>query len=322
MLHMRQGDFERAWQLSDAVLAARARLPCDHLPRHWQWVWDGRSLEGQRVLIRCYHGLGDTIQFIRYVPLVKAVAREVTVLAQRELIPLLDTVGGIDRLLPLETAEETLSYDVDVESMELAHVFRTTVETVPAKVPYIHAPKGVCRAHDKLAVGIVWAAGNWDRRRSIPASLLAPLAQLPGVELHNFQVGPALSEARQWPALMARWTDIVAEAALIRTLDLMISIDSLPAHLAGALGVRVWTLLHQKADWRWMEEREDSPWYPTMRLFRQQRAGDWRPVIASVAAELAKWSAARRRESDPRQSHRLTRSRKSTVISNEGRNLC
>ncbi|MGH7927017.1 MAG: hypothetical protein ACREQV_04405, partial [Candidatus Binatia bacterium] len=293
MLHMRRGDFAVAWHLSDAVLRARGALSCDHLPRHLQWIWDGRSLEQKRVLIRCYHGLGDTVQFIRYAPLVKAVAHEVTVLVQAELVPLLGTVEGVDRLLPLETLEDALTYDVDVEIMELAHVFRSTLETIPAKIPYIHSPKAARPARDKLAVGIVWAGGNWDGRRSIPVSLLAPLAHLPEIELHIFQIGPALAERRKWPAVLPQWNDIVTEAALIRALDLMISVDSLPAHLAGALGVPVWTLLHKEADWRWMEQREDSPWYPTMRLFRQQRAGDWDAVIAAVAAELASVSAAR-----------------------------
>jgi hypothetical protein len=291
MLHMRRGDFAAAWQLSDAVLCARRALSCDHLPRHLQWIWDGSSLEQKRVLIRCYHGLGDTVQFIRYAPLVKAVAREVIVLAPGELLSLLGTVGGVDRLLPLESAPAAQGYDVDVEVMELAHVFRTTVETIPAKIPYIHAPKAARAARDKLSVGIVWAGGNWDARRSVPAALLAPLARVPGVELHIFQIGPALAEPRRWPAVLPQWNGIIMEAALIRALDLMISVDSLPAHLAGALGVPVWTLLHKEADWRWMQEREDSPWYPTMRLFRQHRAGEWEPVIAAVASELAKRSA-------------------------------
>jgi hypothetical protein len=291
MLHMRRGDFEAAWRLSDAVLDARATLSCDHLPRHCRWLWDGRPLERKKVLVRCYHGLGDTIHFIRYAPLVKAVAQQVTVLAQAELMPLLATVPGIDRLLPLERSEDALAYDVDVELMELPHAFRTTLETIPARIPYIHSAKASL-AREQLAVGIVWAAGDWDRRRSIPPALLAPLAKLPGVELHVFQVGAALTERRGWPAALPQWRDIGEEAALMRGLDLMISIDSLPAHLAGALGVPVWMLLHKQADWRWMEERDDSPWYPTMRLFRQQRLGDWQPVIAAVASELAQVSAA------------------------------
>ena len=163
--------------------------------------------------------------------------------------------------------------------------------------PYSPSPCGRGKSEgsqNKLRVGLVWAAGDWDRRRSIPAALLAPLASVPGIELQIFQIGDALAEPREWDAVVPQWNDIVMEASLIRSLDLMISIDSLPAHLAGALGVQVWTLLQKDADWRWMEERADSPWYPTMRLFRQQRAGDWPSVIAAVAAELAKLSVASR----------------------------
>jgi hypothetical protein len=293
MLHMRRGDFAAAWRLSDLVLRARRGSRCEHLPRHCQWFWDGRSLEQKRVLIRCYHGLGDTVHFIRYAPLVKSVAAEVAVLAQPELIPLLGSIRGIDRLLPLEIEDTGLDhYDVDVEVMELPHVFRTTLETIPAQIPYIHSAAAYF-PRDKLRVGIVWAGGAWDRHRSIPASYMAPLANVPGVELQIFQAGEALAEPREWAAVMSQWNDIVTEANLIRALDLMISIDSLPAHLAGALGVPVWTLLQKEADWRWMEAREDSPWYPTMRLFRQERAGDWPPVIAAAAAELAKLTAER-----------------------------
>jgi hypothetical protein len=242
-------------------------------------------------VIRCYHGLGDTVHFIRYAPLVRTIASRVTVLAQSELLPLLGTARGIDRLLPLDTSEDALRYDVEVELMELPHVFRTTLGTIPAQIPYLHSGQAP-RQRNKLAAGIVWAAGDWDQRRSIPATLLAPLAKVSGVELHIFQVGEALAQRRQWDGIIPRWDGIVAEAALVRSLDVMISVDSLPAHLAGALGVPVWTLLHQEADWRWMEGREDSPWYPTMRLFRQRCAGDWQPVITAVAAELAKLSAA------------------------------
>jgi hypothetical protein len=271
------------------------------------------------VLIRCYHGLGDTIQFIRYAPLVKSRAVEVTVLAQSELIPVLRSAGGIDRLFPLEAGDAALDYDADVEVMELPHVFRTTLATVPAEIPYLQVNAGSNgatamgkaamtsasfngrgrgeRAHGMLRVGIVWSAGDWDLRRSIPAALLAPLANVPGVELHVFQRGTALDEPRSWPGVIEGWSDIMDEVRLMGALDLMISVDSFPAHLAGALGVPVWTLLQKDADWRWLEGREDSPWYPTMRLFRQQRAGEWRAVIARAAAELVSLSAARKNPS-------------------------
>jgi hypothetical protein len=292
-LHMRRGDFAAAWRLSDYVLRARQGMSCAHLPRHLQWVWDGRSLQGKRVLIRCYHGLGDTVQFIRYAPVVKALGSQVRVMAPGELLPLLSTVRGIDALAPLETTAGKWDYDVDVEVMELPHVFRSTLKTLPAEIPYIRVPPAPPLHSGSLAVGIVWSAGpGWNPRRSIPFSEIRPLARIPGVSLFILQRGAAAAEAIGFGTDIGT-DDIFAAARIMHSLDLVISVDSMPAHLAGALGVSVWTLLHKEADWRWMDEREDSPWYPTMRLFWQPGTGSWRPVIAAVAAELAKLSSRR-----------------------------
>jgi hypothetical protein len=294
--HMRRGDFAAAWRICDRVLREHASVPCSHLPRHQQWVWNGTPLHGKRVLIRCYHGLGDTVQFIRFAPLVREHAREVIVWAQPELIPLLRTMRGNDRLLPLHDGTPEVDYDVDVESMELAHVLRTTLATLPATVPYLHSPRAERTLDpDLLHVGLVWSVGNWDRQRSLSISALKPLLETPRVCLHVLQRGDAL---REWPrdvGLISGRDRIEETAAVMRALDLVISVDSFPAHLAGALGIPVWTLLLHEADWRWMIERDDSPWYPTMRLFRQPRDGDWTSVIAQVTSELAQRAACRER---------------------------
>jgi hypothetical protein len=286
MRHMRAGEWESAWRVSDQVLASHAGQPYWHLLRHEQWVWDGTPLDGKRVLVRCYHGLGDTLQFIRYAPLVKRIAAEVVVWAQPALVPLLRTARGIDRLLPLHDREAGVEYNVDVEIMELPHVFRTTPDTVPAGVPYLHADPAPLAKNGRLAVGIVWKAGEWDERRNVPYPLLAPLARIPGVELHVLQRGSGLAERRDGFGVLSGSDDPLQAARVMRALDLVVSIDSMPAHLAGALGVPTWTLLHADPDWRWMLGRDDSPWYPTMRLFRQERAGEWEPVIERIAAEL------------------------------------
>ena len=286
MRHMRRGELESAWEISDAVLRSRVGKPCWHLPRHQQYVWDGTSLEGKRILIRCYHGLGDTIQFIRYAPLVKAIAAEVNVWVQPELIPLLSTMRGIDRLLPLHNGEPELDYDIDVEVMELPHVFRTTLTSIPTEVPYFNVDPVTLSKDGQRAIGFVWRAGDWDERRSIPFSLLAPLAQIPGMTWHILQHGPGLMEWREGFGVISGSDDVLEAARIIGALDLLISVDSMPAHLAGALGVPVWNLLQMDADWRWMEGRADSPWYPTMRLFRQERRGEWEAVIARVCSEL------------------------------------
>jgi hypothetical protein len=128
---MRRGDFASAWELSDRILRARAGVPCWHLPRHEQWIWNGDPLGGKRVLVRCYHGLGDTAQFIRYLPALRRITREVYLWVQAELIPLVERVPGVDRILPLHDGTPEIDYDVDVEIMELAHVFRTTLDTIP-----------------------------------------------------------------------------------------------------------------------------------------------------------------------------------------------
>jgi hypothetical protein len=290
--HMRQGDFAAAWKVCDRVLQARASVPCWHLPRHLQWVWRGDSLREKRVLIRCFHGLGDTVQFVRFAPLVRRVAAEVIVEAQPALLPLLETVDGIDRLVPLTDGRPDVDYDVEVEVMELPHILRTSLATLPRDVPYVHAdecsPTTLARRNPgSLAVGLVWAGGDWDSRRSIPIELLEPLAKLDRVEIHALQRGPQLEHwPHAWGAVSGS-DDIAAAAGVMRALGLVITVDSLPAHLAGALGVPVWTLLHHAADWRWMDEREDSPWYPSMRLYRQPRPGDWPAVIARVRSELA-----------------------------------
>jgi hypothetical protein len=284
MRHMREGRWEAAWRLSDIALAQ----PRDwSLPRHLQKVWQGARIDGRRVLLRCYHGLGDTLQFIRFVPALRERAAEVTTWAQPALIPLLRTLPGIGPLLPLHDGAPQAEYDLDLEIMELAHLLRLTPAALPGRTPYLHPPR-----HPPLGpglhVGLVWAAGGWDATRSIPPCLLAPLAGIPGVVLHLLQRGVALDD---WPGAPARRSgsdDVMATASLMTALDLVISVDSMPAHLAGALARPTWLLLREGADWRWMQGRQDSPWYPSMRLFRQPRAGDWADVAGRVAAGLSR----------------------------------
>jgi hypothetical protein len=293
MRHMRRGEWEQAWRISDQQLAVRARESCVHWPRHLQYVWTGAPLAGRRVLVRCYHGLGDTIQFIRYAPLLKTIASETIVWAQPGLIPLLGSAAGIDRLIPLHDGTPQADYDVDVEIMELPHIFRTNLATVPVHIPYLHAePMSLPPSIDKRPkVGLVWKAGDWAEQRSIPFALLAPLAALAGVALFILQPG---ASAAGWNGEFGTFIGefgLSDYARAIRAMDLLISIDSMPAHLAGAMGVPVWTLLHTDADWRWMDDPGDSPWYPGMRLFRQRRAGDWETVIEDVMSALVAFSS-------------------------------
>lgn len=294
MQHMRSGRFDEAWKKSDADLKARAGKPCWHLPRHFQYIWNGTPIKGKRVLVRCYHGLGDTIQFIRYMPLVKAIAKEVIVWAQAPLIPLLQSVNGIDQLIPLHDGTPEAAYDVDIEIMELPHLFRTTPATIPSEIPYLHVePMPFFTDNNQLRVGLVWKAGDWDSRRSIPFSLLAPLATIPGLQLFILQGDAIAARWQEGFGIYHGERDLFDYARTIKNLNLLITVDSMPAHLAGALGVPVFNLLHAEADWRWMENREDSPWYPTMRLFRQEEQGNWEQVIERVKAELEQLVATR-----------------------------
>ncbi|MDB5315868.1 MAG: hypothetical protein JWO24_1712 [Rhodospirillales bacterium] len=282
---MRRGAWAEAWAISDAILTARASARDWHAPRHLQAIWDGTPLQGRSVLVRCYHGLGDTIQFIRFIPPLREIASEVTIWAQPELIPLLRTMPGMGRLEPLHDGTPEIVHEVDIEIMELAHVLRVTPETLSAEIPYLHPP--LTPSRDKgFAVGLVWAAGEFDPQRAIPLRLLEPLAELPGVTLHILQRGPALDERPQGFGIDLGSDDVLALASLMLSLDLVITVDSMPAHLAGALGVPVWLLLRHGADWRWMEGSDTSPWYPSMRLFRQPSPGDWGPVAREVVARL------------------------------------
>lgn len=290
---MRRGDFAGAWRVSDAILRARGGAKCWHLPRHEQWVWDGTPLAGKRVLVRCYHGLGDTLQFARFLEPLSRVAARVDVWAQPALIPLLRTAPGDVRLLPLHDGACEAEYDVDVEIMELAHVFRATPGALGAPVPYLHAEPASLPRGGGVAVGLVWQAGDWDERRSIPIPLLRPLAGIPGIEIHVLQRGPGLVDRPADFGVDSGSDDVLQTAAGMRALDLVITVDSMPAHLAGALGVPVWALLHAECDWRWMDGCDDSPWYPTMRLFRQADPGAWEPVAARVAEALQALAAAR-----------------------------
>ena len=287
---MRRGDFAGAWRIAD-VLQQHASID-RRTPRHQQAVWDGTPLDDRRILVRCYHGLGDTIQFIRYAPYVRRRASELLVWAQPPLLPLLARVPGIDRLLPLHDGEVDASYDVDIEVMELPHAFRTEAHTIPAAAPYLHVEPLTLSRTSGPAVGLVWRAGDWAEHRSLPFGLLAPLVSAP-VTWYVLQGRPGLSERPDGFGICAGTDDLVEAARAIRALDLLITIDSMPAHLGGALGTPVWTLLSADADWRWMQDRDDSPWYPSMRLFRQGRAGEWPPVVARVAAALHAWLADR-----------------------------
>jgi hypothetical protein len=289
----RAGDFARAWAISDQIRARVTRFGDPRVPRHLQTIWNGTPLAGRRVLVRCYHGLGDTIQFARYLPLVSAISRDTIVWAQPELLPLLRTLDARLTLLPLHDGDVGVPFDIDLEIMECPYVFRTTLDTVPAAIPYLHTLSPAPRqSAASPRVGLIWRGGGWDPRRAIAFAQLRPLLRDERIEWHSLQAGAGPGAAtdeqhERHPRLMPfNCVSIDDTASRLQALDLLISVDTMGAHLAGALGRPVWLLLQREADWRWLRDREDSPWYPTMRLFRQAEAGNWQGVVSAVQRAL------------------------------------
>ncbi|HET9835222.1 MAG TPA: hypothetical protein VFP88_02585 [Rhodanobacteraceae bacterium] len=287
------GDFDAAWKISDRVLQRRVRNGerSLHLPRHWQWLWDGRDLAGTHVLVHCYHGLGDTLQFVRLLPMLRERCAAITLWLQPALIDLLQSVEGADRIEPLHDGAPEFARDCDVELMELPHILRLTPERIPGRTPYLglEFPRAQRDPRRPPRIGLCWCSGEWNHARSVPEFALLPLARVPNVQWFSLQY-----PARKPPFAMrdVACRDLCELARRMCTLDLVISVDTLATHLAGALGLPTWTLLPADCDWRWMRRRADSPWYPTMRLFRQTRAGEWGDVVAEVAYALRRVSAA------------------------------
>jgi hypothetical protein len=284
---MRAGQFEAAWRVSDWSLQHARQPQSAAVPRHLQTIWDGTPLHGRRVLVRCYHGLGDTLQFLRYVPMVQRIASHTTVWIQRTLIDLVRPALPGVRLVPVTDGQPAVTFDVDVEVMELAHVFRSTPETLPP--PLFHPRHRHRRNGYPCIVGVRWTAGEWDRERGLIFEQIQPWLGVRGIRL------TALEEHLR-PHEQAYFDErppatIRSLAARIDRCDLVIAVDGMPAHLAGSLSVPTWILLKREADWRWLTDRTDSPWYPSMRVYRQRSPGAWLPTIERVRDDLAAMSA-------------------------------
>lgn len=267
---MARGDFQAAWEICDAVLAARPGPPDDpRLPYHLRWVWDGRPIEGRRVLVRCYHGLGDTLQFVRFLPALRRRAAFVTLEAQPELLPLLDGFPGVDRLAAFDPARPLKPAECDIEIMELGHALRANPCPYPTVWPALrHLPE--CEG---AGVAVCAKAGDWDPERSVPPDLLRKALG-----------GRAFAWVHRDPG--DPFADIRFTAARIARSSLVITADTMIAHLSGALGNPTWLLLKARPDWRWLQPGRASRWYPATRLYRQRRPGDWSGPLAEIAADL------------------------------------
>jgi hypothetical protein len=287
---MRAADWARAWAIADRDLKHLLESgPSKHEgPRHLQRIWRGEDLRDKSALVRCYHGLGDTIQFARFLPALAQIAREVVVWCQPALMGLIARIPGVGRVLPLHDGTPEVDFDVDIEIMELPHAIRADRDLVTMWKPYLTcaAPATVrSMSGDLYSVGLVWRVGAWDKRREIPARLLSALA-VPGVQLFSLQRDVAPSEVAAVGAYDVSTPDVDPLASRLQALDLVISVDTMVAHLAGALGRETWTMLHADCDWRWPATGSETCWYPQMRLFRQPAMGDWGSVIAEIRAEL------------------------------------
>jgi hypothetical protein len=295
---MLSGDFESAWKFSDQTERARLREKPVDLPRHLRRVWNGDSVDGRRVVVRCYHGLGDTIQFVRYVPMLSRRAAHLTVECQSKLLPLLMGFHDFADFIPLDSDPQiSVTPEVEIELMELPYLFRTSSDRIPNTVPYLQTDQASREwaAQEIPAggfkVGLVWGSGDWNAQRDIPLHELSKLAEL-DVSFVSLQRGhPQDQTSRSFRKFHFRYIEneedsLSHTAAIIERLDLVVSVDTMVAHLAGAFGKPIFLLLPMCADWRWMIGRLDSPWYPTMRLFRQRTSGDWKPLVEIVRSEI------------------------------------
>jgi Flp pilus assembly protein TadD len=294
LLHLSEGNFARGWgEYEYRESARRARM------RFSQPQWKGEPLEGDRIFLHAEQGLGDALQCVRYVSLVAARGGEVVLGVQKRLHRLLARTEGAWQVIREGETPPEFRWHCPLLSLPLA--FATDLSTIPARVPYVDPDPAQVEAWgqrlrgNSLRIGLAWG-GNPNHPhelwRSIPLEQLTPLTNLEGTTFYSLQLGAAARQIRQLGSqvhlidLQDEQKDFGHTAAIVSQLDLVISVDTSVAHLAGAMGKPVWILLNNSPDWRWLLEREDSPWYPTARLFRQASFGNWQGVVARVEREL------------------------------------
>ncbi|HQT77061.1 MAG: hypothetical protein B7Z80_08965 [Rhodospirillales bacterium 20-64-7] len=304
-------EYEARWAVaalagSDAAVAGTGMAAIDALP---QPRWTGQKLNGETVLLWPEQGFGDVLQFCRYVPMVAASGGRVVLVVPKALRRVMQTLAGVAELIDEEDGVLP-HFDYHCPLLSLPLAFGTTLETIPAPVPYLQGDDApwadILRAMPGLKVGLVWAGKSRtaqphavaiDKRRSMRLADMAPLLTVDGCSFVSLQRGPPMTQMRDLPAAaglrdvadrLADWADT---AGLIAGLDLVIAVDTAVAHLAGALGKPVWLLNRFDTCWRWLLDRADTPWYPTMRLVRQAHRGDWAGVISRARQALAELAA-------------------------------
>jgi len=305
MIWLKQGRYRDGWVEYEwrwnCGLVQRTVIP---RPR-----WDGSPLNGRGIMVHTEQGLGDAIQFVRFLPELKRQGGKVVLACQKALHALLRPLPCVDEWFPIDEPGQ-ISFELYCPLLSLPGVLGVDEKTIPRQVPYVFAEperlerwRGRLEALPGMKVGVCWQGSPTfaaDRYRSMPLANFEPLAKVPGVSLVSLQKGAGTEQIEPNRSLvpLTAWDDLDRDAAFMDTaavmqhLDLVITTDTAAAHLAGALGRPVWVLLSVAGDWRWLIDRADSPWYPTMRLFRQKLFGNWGGVVADVAAALRK-SAAR-----------------------------
>lgn len=285
MAAMFLGHFEEAWRQSDAIR--------QHGSPDLHRFWNGQTLRHSRLMVRCLHGYGDTVQMLRYASQLKQIASLVTYEFPPRMLPLAPFFAGVESAITWgkEAPVAPPDWNSQVEVMELPYIFRTHLTDLPLEVGYLQFPETLLEPIKKRLnprrkqIGLVWGAGAWKSDRSIPLSLFQSLLEIPGIDYWSLQRDEddlSISGIPLRSATEEFGDGLLPLACTIACLDLVITVDTLAAHLAGAMGKPAWLLLQQRADWRWMLDRSDSPWYPSLRLFRQKQEGSWEDVVRSV----------------------------------------
>lgn len=304
LLNLSLGDYENGWRGYEWRWRGATQLA----PRGFsQPQWYGEDIAGKTILLHAEQGYGDTLQFARYVPMVAERGARIVLEAPDALLPLLATLPGVTTLVG--RGDALPAFDLHCPLMSLPLAFGTTLATIPARVPYLSVPPAYAEKWrrrlprgNRPLVGLAWsgkATHKNDHNRTLPISRFGPILANPGIDFVSLQREyreADLAVLGQFPALRRiddDLCDFADTAAAAEQCDLVISVDTAVAHLAGSLGKPIWILLSHILDWRWLLEREDSPWYPTARLFRQPSIGDWDSVIAKLQAALAEFAARR-----------------------------
>jgi hypothetical protein len=305
MILLMLGRLEEGWPWYESRWRVEPLRSRERLPLETRWTGAG-SVDGKTVLLLAEQGFGDVLQFCRYAPMVAELGATVILAVPAPLTRLMRSLKGVDRVVSQDDALP--AFDLHCPLMSLPLAFNTSEDTIPRRVPYLEAdPDAIERWRSiisqppvaGLRIGLVWAgarrqdqphAAAIDQRRSMRLTQMAPLGMVPDCVFVSLQLGPPAAETQTAPFplidVAGQLIDFAETAALVASLDLIISVDTAVAHVAGALGKPVWLLSRHDACWRWGRDRADTPWYPTMRLFRQTTPGDWPGVMQRVTRAL------------------------------------